>query len=253
MLKYGLKGSGIVAGHSKWANIKHKKAAQDAKRGHLFTKIARQIMVAVKEGGPDPDTNFKLRIAIDKARSVNMPNDNIERAINRGIGGLDGDNYEAIIYEGYGPGGVAILMDVLTDNRNRTASEVRHRLSKHGGNLGEAGCVAWMFDKRGLLVIEKSSAIDEDELIMQALEAGAEDVQAEDDVYKVITDLSSFSAVKTALSAAGYEFLVAEISMIPKNTIPVSSEIGDKIEALSDALEDLDDVQQVYANYEVVE
>lgn len=152
-----------MAGHSKWANIKHRKAAQDAKRGQMFTKLARQITVAVKEGGPDPKMNFRLRLAIDKARSVNMPNDNIERAIARGVGGQDGDNYEEIVYEGYGPNGVAIMMDVLTDNRNRTAGDVRHVLSKYGGSLGESGCVAWMFNKKGLIVIEKNESIDEDE------------------------------------------------------------------------------------------
>ncbi|MDI9420263.1 MAG: YebC/PmpR family DNA-binding transcriptional regulator [Firmicutes bacterium] len=240
-----------MAGHSKWANIKHKKAAQDAKRGQVFTKIARQITVAVKEGGPDPETNFKLRLAVEKARSVNMPNDNIERAVNRGIGGLDGNNYEEIVYEGYGPNGVAILMDVLTDNRNRTASEVRHRLSKFGGNLGESGCVAWMFDKKGLVVIEKQDQIDEDELMMAALEAGAEDVQTDVDVYKVLTAPGDFTQVRAALTDAGYEFLVAEVSMIPQNSIMVSSEESEKIERLIEALEELDDVQQVYTNYEI--
>ena len=240
-----------MAGHSKWANIKHKKAAQDAKRGQVFTKIARQITVAVKEGGPDPETNFKLRLAVEKARSVNMPNDNIERAVNRGIGGLDGNNYEEIVYEGYGPNGVAILMDVLTDNRNRTASEVRHRLSKFGGNLGESGCVAWMFDKKGLVVIEKQDQIDEDELMRAALEAGAEDVQTDVDVYKVLTAPGDFTQVRAALTDAGYEFLVAEVSMIPQNSIMVSSEESEKIERLIEALEELDDVQQVYTNYEI--
>jgi len=242
-----------VAGHSKWANIKHKKAAQDAKRGQVFTKLARQITVAVKEGGADPETNFKLRLAIEKARSYNMPNDNIERAINRGKGGLDGDNYEEIVYEAYGPNGVAILLDVLTDNRNRTAGEVRSRLSKYGGNLGQAGCVAWMFSKKGLLVIEKDDKTDEEELIMTALEAGAEDVQDEVDVYKVLTAPGDFTQVKAALAEAGYEFLVAEVSMIPQNSVMVSSEDSEKIERLIDALEELDDVQQVYTNYEIAD
>ena len=196
-----------MAGHSKWANIKHKKQAQDAKRGHAFTKLARQITLAVKEGGADPDSNFKLRLAMDKARDANMPNDNIERAINRGIGGLDGDNYEEMTYEGYGPHGVAILMEILTDNRNRTASEVRHRLSKAGGNLGESGCVAWMFDKKGLIVIEKGSNIDEDELMMVALEAGADDIKTEDEVLEIITATDKFTEVRDGLCEAGYEFL----------------------------------------------
>lgn len=242
-----------MAGHSKWANIKHRKAAQDAKRGQMFTKLARQITVAVKEGGPDPEMNFRLRLAIDKARSVNMPNDNIERAIARGVGGQDGDNYEEIVYEGYGPNGVAIMMDVLTDNRNRTAGDVRHVLSKYGGSLGESGCVAWMFNKKGLIVIEKNESIDEDELMMAALEAGAEDIEAETDVFKIETDPSSFSEVKEALAEAGYEFLVAEVSMVPQNSVPISEEESDKIEKLIEALEELDDVQQVYTNYEITD
>lgn len=242
-----------MAGHSKWANIKHRKAAQDAKRGQMFTKLARQITVAVKEGGPDPKMNFRLRLAIDKARSVNMPNDNIERAIARGVGGQDGDNYEEIVYEGYGPNGVAIMMDVLTDNRNRTAGDVRHVLSKYGGSLGESGCVAWMFNKKGLIVIEKNESIDEDELMMAALEAGAEDIEAETDVFKIETDPSSFSEVKEALAEAGYEFLVAEVSMVPQNSVPISEEESDKIEKLIEALEELDDVQQVYTNYEITD
>ena len=242
-----------MAGHSKWANIKHRKAAQDAKRGQMFTKLARQITVAVKEGGPDPEMNFRLRLAIDKARSVNMPNDNIERAIARGVGGQDGDNYEEIVYEGYGPNGVAIMMDVLTDNRNRTAGDVRHVLSKYGGNLGESGCVAWMFNKKGLIVIEKNESIDEDELMMAALEAGAEDIEAETDVFKIETDPRSFSEVKEALAEAGYEFLVAEVSMVPQNSVPISEEESDKIEKLIEALEELDDVQQVYTNYEITD
>ncbi|MFB5065556.1 MAG: YebC/PmpR family DNA-binding transcriptional regulator [Candidatus Wallacebacter cryptica] len=242
-----------MAGHSKWANIKHRKAAQDAKRGQMFTKFARQITVAVKEGGPDPEMNFRLRLAIDKARSGNMPNDNIERAIARGVGGQDGDNYEEIVYEGYGPNGVAIMMDVLTDNRNRTAGEVRHVLSKYGGNLGETGCVAWMFNKKGLIVIEKNNSIDEDELMMTALEAGAEDIETEEDVYKIETDPSSFTEVKETLAEAGYEFLVAEVSMVPQNSVPISEEDSDTIERLIEALEELDDVQQVYTNYEIAD
>jgi len=242
-----------VAGHSKWSNIKHRKAAQDAKRGQAFTKVARQIVMAVKEGGPDPETNFRLRLAIDRARQINMPNDNIERAINRGVGNTDGDNFEEIIYEGYGPHGVAIMMQVLTDNRNRTAGEVRHALSKAGGNLGESGCVSWMFEQKGLIAIEQNTAspIDEDELMMQALEAGAEDIQLEEDVFKILTAPNDFNQVKQALEAEGYQFLVAEVSMVPKNTISISEEAGEQIEKLIDTLEDLDDVQEVYTNYEI--
>lgn len=242
-----------MAGHSKWSNIKHRKAAQDAKRGQAFTKVARQIVMAVKEGGPDPETNFRLRLAIDRARQINMPNDNIERAINRGVGNTDGDNFEEIIYEGYGPHGVAIMMQVLTDNRNRTAGEVRHALSKAGGNLGESGCVSWMFEQKGLIAIEQNTAspVDEDELMMQALEAGAEDIQLEEDVFKILTAPNDFNQVKQALEAEGYQFLVAEVSMVPKNTISISEEAGEQIEKLIDSLEDLDDVQEVYTNYEI--
>lgn len=241
-----------MAGHSKWANIKHKKVKEDAKRGQMFTKMARQITVAVKEGGPDPESNFKLRLAIDAARGINMPNDNIERAIQRGVGGLDGDNFEEIIYEGYGPGGVAIMLTTLTDNRNRTAGEVRHRFSKYGGNLGESGCVAWMFDRKGLLVLERDG-YDEDEVMLQVLEAGAEDMVVNEDVFEITTDPTDFIQVKQALEAEGMKFLGAEISWIPKNTIVIDAQMQDTIEKLIDALEELDEVQDVYANYEVAE
>lgn len=241
-----------MAGHSKWANIKHKKAKEDAKRGQMFTKMARQITVAVKEGGPDPESNFKLRLAIDAARGINMPNDNIERAIQRGVGGLDGDNFEEIIYEGYGPGGVAIMLTTLTDNRNRTAGEVRHRFSKYGGNLGESGCVAWMFDRKGLLVLERDG-YDEDEVMLQVLEAGAEDMVVNEDVFEITTDPTDFIQVKQALEAEGMKFLGAEITWIPKNTIVIDAQMQDTIEKLIDALEELDEVQDVYANYEVAE
>lgn len=242
----------MVAGHSKWANIKHKKSKEDAKRGQIFTKMARQITIATKEGGPDPETNFKLRLAIDAARAVNMPNDNIDRAIQRGVGGLDGDNYEEVMYEGYGPNGVAIMLTTLTDNRNRTAGEVRHRFSKHGGNLGESGCVAWMFDRKGLLVLERNGQ-DEDDVMMQALEAGADDVIVTDDVFQITTEPTVFAQVKQELEAAGMQFLGAEISWIPKNSVAITSEQEETIEKLIDALEELDEVQDVYANYEVAE
>ena len=204
-----------MAGHSKWANIKHKKAKEDAKRGQVFTKVGRKITVAAKEGGPDPETNVRLRLAIDEARAVNMPNDNIERAIARAVGGLEGAIYSEVLYEGYGPGGVAIMLDTLTDNRNRTAGEVRHLFSKYGGNLGESGCVAWMFERRGLLVVEREGA-DEDEVMLLALEAGAVDVVAEGDVIEIHTDPSDFITVKENLEGQGLAFLGAEISFIPK-------------------------------------
>lgn len=242
----------LVAGHSKWANIRHKKSKEDAKRGQMFTKLARQITVAVKEGGPDPESNFRLRLAIENARSVNMPNDNIERAIQRGIGGLDGDNFEEVIYEGYGPNGVAIMLAALTDNRNRTAGELRHRFSKYGGNLGESGCVAWMFDRKGLLVLEREG-LDEDEVMLQALEAGADDVIVNEDVFEITTDPQVFAQVKQDLEAGGMKFIGAELSWIPKNHVAITPEQEATIEKLIDALEELDEVQEVYTNYEVQE
>ncbi|NLM42136.1 MAG: YebC/PmpR family DNA-binding transcriptional regulator [Firmicutes bacterium] len=240
-----------MAGHSKWANIKHKKAKEDAKRGQVFTKLARKITVAAKEGGPDPDSNVRLRLAIDEARSFNMPNDNIERAIQRAVGGLEGVSYSEVLYEGYGPNGVAIMLHALTDNRNRTASEVRHRFSKYGGNLGESGCVAWMFNRRGLLVIERGENVDEDDVMMLALEAGAEDVVVEGDVIEIHTDPSDFIRIKEDLEGQGLNFIGAEISYIPQNTVQVNQEQAEKVEKLIEVLEELDEVQEVYANYEV--
>lgn len=240
-----------MAGHSKWSNIKHKKAKEDAKRGQMFTKVGRKITVAAKEGGPDPETNIRLRLAIDEARSVNMPNDNIERAIQRAVGGLEGANYSEVVYEGYGPNGVAIMLHTLTDNRNRTAGEVRHRFSKYGGNLGESGCVAWMFQRRGLLVVERGE-VDEDEVMLQALEAGAEDVITEGDVIQILTDPSEFIQIKEELEKQGMQFLGAEISFIPENTVEVGEAEAETIEKLIEMLEELDEVQEVYSNYEVV-
>ncbi len=240
-----------MAGHSKWANIKHKKAKEDAKRGQVFTKLARKITVAAKEGGPDPDSNVRLRLAVDEARSFNMPNDNIERAIQRAVGGLEGVSYSEVLYEGYGPNGVAIMLHALTDNRNRTASEVRHRFSKYGGNLGESGCVAWMFNRRGLLVIERGENVDEDDVMMLALEAGAEDVVVEGDVIEIHTDPSDFIRMKEDLEGQGLNFIGAEISYIPQNTVQVNQEQAEKVEKLIEVLEELDEVQEVYANYEV--
>jgi len=239
-----------MAGHSKWANIKHKKAKEDAKRGQVFTKIGRKITVAAKEGGADPEANVKLRLAIDEARAVNMPNDNIERAIARAVGGIEGATYSEVFYEGYGPGGVAIMLDTLTDNRNRTAGEVRHRFSKYGGNLGESGCVAWMFERRGLLVVERGS-VDEDEVMLQALEAGAIDVVVDGDVIEVHTDPSDFLNVKEELENGGLQFLGTEISFIPQNTVKIPEDKVESVERLIELLEELDEVQEVYSNYEV--
>lgn len=246
----GTKGRDLMAGHSKWSNIKHKKAKEDAKRGQIFTKVGRQITVAVKEGGPDPDSNIRLRLAIDSARAVNMPNDNIERAIARGVGGLDGAMYSEVFYEGYGPNGVAVMLHTLTDNRNRTAGEVRHRFSKYGGNLGESGCVAWMFERKGLLVVERGE-VDEDEVMLLALEAGADDVLTDGDVIEILTDPSQFIQIKTDLEEQGLVFLGSEISFIPENTVGIPEDAVEGIEKLIETLEELDEVQEVYSNYEV--
>ncbi len=239
-----------MSGHSKWANIKNKKEKTDAQRGKIFTKIGREIAIAVKEGGSDPSNNSKLRDVIAKAKASNMPNDNISRSIKKAAGELGSVNYEEITYEGYGPGGTAVIVEVVTDNRNRTAADVRHIFDKNGGSMGSSGCVGWMFDKRGVMIIERSASIDEDELMMAALDAGAEDFIPQDDVYEVYTSVSDFSAVREALESAGYGFLSAELSMIPQNTVDISSdpEMVQKVERLLERLEDNDDVQEVYHN-----
>jgi len=240
-----------MAGHSKWANIKHKKEKEDARRGKLFTKLSRQISVAAREGGPDPAANARLRLAIEKARAVNMPMENIERAIKRGTGELEGANYEELIYEGYGPGGVAIMLEIMTDNRNRTASEVRHLFSRYGGNLGETGCVAWMFERRGLITIDRRSVQDEDALLLAAAEAGADDVKSNDDQFEVYTDPDVLEQAKEYLTQAGYTIASAGLTMIPKTSVQVVGEDAARLMKLLDALEDHDDVQEVYANFDV--
>ena len=239
-----------MSGHSKWANIKNKKEKTDAQRGKIFTKIGREIAIAVKEGGSDPSNNSKLRDVIAKAKAGNMPNDNISRSIKKAAGELGSVNYEEITYEGYGPGGTAVIVEVVTDNRNRAAADVRHIFDKNGGSMGSSGCVGWMFDKRGVMIIERSASIDEDELMMAALDAGAEDFIPQDDVYEVYTSVSDFSAVREALESAGYGFLSAELSMIPQNTVDISAdpEMVQKVERLLERLEDNDDVQEVYHN-----
>ena len=239
-----------MSGHSKWNNIKRKKEKTDAQRGKIFTKIGREIAIAVKEGGSDPSNNSKLRDVIAKAKASNMPNDNISRSIKKAAGELGSVNYEEITYEGYGPGGTAVIVEVVTDNRNRAAADVRHIFDKNGGSMGSSGCVGWMFDKRGVMIIERSASIDEDELMMAALDAGAEDFIPQDDVYEVYTSVSDFSAVREALESAGYGFLSAELSMIPQNTVDISAdpEMVQKVERLLERLEDNDDVQEVYHN-----
>ncbi|TYP48699.1 YebC/PmpR family DNA-binding transcriptional regulator [Thermosediminibacter litoriperuensis] len=239
-----------MSGHSKWANIKHKKAKMDAQKGKLYTKLSKMIIVAVREGGPDPNANSKLRDIIEKAREANMPNDNIMRAIKRGSGELGSGNLEEVLYEGYGPGGAAVLLEVMTDNRNRTAGELRHIFDKYGGNLGEAGCVAWMFEKKGLIIIEKSSGIDVDGVMMLAIEAGAEDVEEQEDSIEITTSTERFEAVRNFLQEKGVELSTAEITYLPKTTLNLSAKDSEMMEKLLEALDDHDDVQNVYTNYE---
>ena len=243
-----------MSGHSKWSTIKHKKGAADAKRGKLFTKLSKAIIVAAKEGGPDPNGNLSLQNAIEKAKSYSMPKDTIERAIARGAGtDADAAAYETIVYEGYGPDGVAVLVEALTDNRNRTASDVRHTFSKHGGNLGTTGAVAWLFERRGVVLVGADGA-DEDELTLAAAEGGADDVERDGDVFQVSSAPEALTAVREAIEAAGIEVQSAELTMIPKTTVEVAEEASaKKLIRLIEALEDNDDVQEVSANFDIPE
>ncbi|AFL72723.1 YebC/PmpR family DNA-binding transcriptional regulator [Thiocystis violascens] len=239
-----------MAGHSKWANIKHRKAAQDKQRGKMWTKLIREVTVAARESGGDPGANPRLRLAMDKAFGANMPRDTVERAIKRGAGGMEGENYEEIRYEGYGPGGVAVMVDCMTDNRNRTASEVRHAFTKRGGNLGTDGSVSYLFTKQGVISFPPGS--DEDAVMEAALEAGAEDVTANDDgSLDVITAPETFAAVKDALTAAGFETEIAEIGFNAATEVELDQETADKLLKLVEMLEDLDDVQEVYHNADI--
>ncbi|MCF6092743.1 YebC/PmpR family DNA-binding transcriptional regulator [Microaerobacter geothermalis] len=241
-----------MAGHSKWKNIQHRKGRQDAQRGKIFTKISKEIYVAARQGGGDINTNNRLRMAVNKAREANMPNDNIERTIKKALGELDGVNYEEITYEGYGPGGVAVLVNVLTDNRNRSAAEVRHIFSKNGGNLGESGCVSFLFDRKGSLTIDKETTNqDEDEVMMAALEAGAEDFVVEKDGYQIYTTTDDFEKVKTSLESQGFAFSSVEITMVPQTQVKLTGDEVPKMLKLMDMLEDNDDVQNVYANFDI--
>jgi DNA-binding regulatory protein, YebC/PmpR family len=242
-----------MSGHSKWANIKHKKGKQDAIRGKVFTKLGKELAIAAK-GGSSPETNSKLADAVAKAKANNMPNDTILRAIKKGAGELEGVNYEDIMYEGYAPGGVAVIVTTLTDNRNRTAGDVRHIFDKNGGSLGSTGCVGWMFDKKGVIIVEKDKSIDEEELMMQSLDAGAEDFIPEDDSYEIITAPELFSEVRGKLEKAGIPMVSAEVAMIPQNTVSVSdSEDIKKIYKMFDMFDDNDDVQDIYHNAELPE
>lgn len=242
-----------MSGHSKWHTIKHKKGALDAKRGKIFTKMIKEITVAARTGGSgDVDANARLRKAVNDAKAQNMPNDTIDRAIKRGMGELEGVNYDEITYEGYGIGGVAVLVETMTDNRNRTVAELRHIFTKNGGNLGEAGSVAWMFDKKGYVVVDKA-AKSEDELFEIAIEAGADDMQDDGDLFEIFTTPESFDAVNDAIRKAGIEPQAAEISMIPQNYIRLEGADARSMMKLYDALDDNDDVQKVYANFDIDE
>ncbi len=241
-----------MSGHSKWSNIKHRKGKQDAIKGKIYTKISKAIMVAVKEGGGDPNFNPRLYDAIQKGKDNNMPNENIERAIKKGLGATDGKGYEELTYEGYGPGGVAVIVDVLTDNRNRTAGDVRHFFDKYGGSLGETGCVNWMFERKGLILIENKDDISEDDVMMAALEAGGDDVELSDDGYEIsVMETAKFNEVKKSLEEQGFTILNAMVSNFPKNTVELDEEKGAKMTKLLDMLEEHDDVQDIYHNWDM--
>jgi len=244
----------LMAGHSKWVNTKHRKARVDAQKGKIFTKIAREISVAAREGGEDINTNFRLRLAVQKARENNMPNDNIQRAIQKGAGGQDGASFEQIMYEGYAAGGVAVLLELMTDNKNRTAAEIRHIFSRHNGSLGESGCVAWMFNRKGLITVSRETlGMDEDDLMLLTLEAGAEDLKSDDeDTYSIIAEIDSFETVKEELQNKGVTIESFEVTMLPSNSIEITDQdMASKIIKLMEALDDHDDVQNVYANYDM--
>lgn len=239
-----------MSGHSKWASIKHKKGAADAKRGKIFSRLNKEITVAARIGGGDPSGNPRLRAAIQAAKAENMPKDNIERAIKKGTGELEGASYEECSYEAYGPGGVAIMLDCLTDNRNRTVAEVKHIFERHGGNLGEPGCVSWIFEKKGLIVFERDS-VEEERLLDLALEAGAEDIKEEDTQFEILTDPSDFESVKKAFDDQGLGYTLAEVSMIPQNTIRLEGRDAERMLNLMETLEENDDISHVYANFDI--
>jgi YebC/PmpR family DNA-binding regulatory protein len=241
-----------MSGHSKWHSIKHKKGATDAKRGKLFTKFIKEITVAARTGGGDPDANARLRKAILDAKAGNMPNDTIDRAVRRGTGAEEGVNYEEITYEGYGPGGVALLIEAVTDNRNRTVAEIRHMFSKNGGNLGEAGSVGWLFEKKGYIVVDKT-AKPEEELFEIAIEAGADDLRDDEDNFEIITSPENFEGVQSAIKAAGIEPQMAEVSMVPQTYVKLEGSSAQTMLRLMEAIEDHDDVQKVYANFDIDE
>jgi len=239
-----------MSGHSKWSSIKHKKAATDAKRGKIFTKLIKEITVAARTGGGDADLNPRLRAAILAAKNENMPKDNIERAVKKGTGELEGVSYEESIYEGYGPGGAAVLIESLSDNKNRTVADIRYIFSKSGGNMGENGCVAWMFDKKGYIAVENKAA-DEESLMEAALDAGAEDIREDNSNFEVITAPEDFEAVKAAIDSASISYIVAEVTMLPQSTTFLNGKEAEQMVRLMEALEDCDDVQKVYTNADI--
>lgn len=241
-----------MSGHSKWSSIKHKKGAADAKRGKVFTKLIKEITVAARMGGGDPNANPRLRTAIQAAKDENMPKDNLERAIKKGTGELEGQNYEEITYEGYGPGGAAVLIESLTDNKNRAVAEIRHIFSKCSGNLGENGCVGWMFEKKGYIVTEKE-AVDEELLMETTIEAGAEDVREDGSNFEIITETGDFDKVKEAIANASISYIVAEITMLPQSTTSLEGKEAEKMVRLMEMLDDCDDVQKVYTNADIPE
>jgi len=241
-----------MAGHSKWAQIKRKKAAQDAKRGKIFTKLIREIMVAARLGGGNPDNNPRLRAAIAAAKAENMPKENIERAIKKGTGELEGTHYEEVVYEGYGPGGVAVLVEAMTDNRNRTIADIRRIFSRAGGNLGAAGCVSWLFQKKGVITVDREG-VSEEQLMEVALDAGAEDIKEGERDYEIITDPKDLEKVKKALEEAGISYQVAEITMYPQTTVKLEGKEAEQMLRLMEMLEEHDDVQRVYANFDISE
>jgi YebC/PmpR family DNA-binding regulatory protein len=242
-----------MSGHSKWSSIKHKKGAADAKRGQIFTRLIKEITTAVRIGGGDPDANSRLRDAIARAKAENMPKDNIDRAIKKGLGTLeDGQSFEEITYEGYGPGGVAVLIEVMTDNKKRTAAEIRHALSRLNGNLGEAGCVGWMFGKKGYISFDKAT-VDSDKIMEIALDSGAEDVSEDEQEIQVVAGLSTFESVKKVFDDNAIKYIVAEISMVPQTSVKLEGKNAETMLKLMEALEELDDVQNVYANFDISE
>jgi YebC/PmpR family DNA-binding regulatory protein len=241
-----------MSGHSKWSQIKRKKGATDAKRGQVFTKLIKEITIAARIGGGDPEGNPRLRTAVAAAKAENMPKDNIDRAIKKGTGELEGVSYDEFLYEGYGPGGAAVLIEVMTDNKNRTTAEIRHIFAKSSGNLGEAGCVAWMFQKKGYIVVEKG-AVDEEQLMELALDSGADDIEEGEKEFEVVTDPGAFEGVKQALDGAGIQYLLAEVTMHPQSVVQLEGKNAEQMLRLMEQLEDQDDVQKVYANFDIPE